>query len=564
MKIRTSVLGLCLGSSALLIVLTLAGIRQMQKLTRMVASGTQQEEQDHLQSLIDLEQRSIDAFVFDLTYWDDLVAFTHNRNQKFADDNIGNSLETYGLDAAYIFSPEFEIIYSANAGETEKRPIFEHRTHPVAAAFANQRFIHFFLQSPIGLLEAFGASIHPTNDKERATDPQGYLVVLRYWNDKQIDKLSQLSQSTITVDSLFKEMKGADQSGETCHITIPLNNQNNQPTAILHARKDMDYLRSHATLLKNYLAFFMSIHVALAVMLMTGLYVWVLRPLKHVSQSLKEGSTAPIRNLTHYEEINEIEQQITFRLQQTEELKKAQQDAESANLAKTQFLRNISHELKTPLNGIFGAEQLMETTELDDTQLEFIHIIKECGHGLNALIDQLLTLSGLECGMLNLNQHPLDIRDILAGANRFGADLADQGPISFSMSYCDEDMPHVLIGDALRVQEILTHLISNAFKFTHEGNVSLTVTKQDELAKEIIYRFSVSDTGIGVDQTDLDQLTKIFTQADASNTRNYAGLGIGLSIVRMLVSKMDGTIYVTKGADKGSVFSVEIPFRKIT
>jgi signal transduction histidine kinase len=556
-------LGLCLGSSALLIVLTLAGIRQMQKLTQMVNTGTQLEEQEHLQSLIALEQEAIESFVFDVTHWNDLVEFTHNRDQKFADENIGDSLETYGLDAAWVFSPDFEILYSANTVKTEKLPIFEHRTHQVASAFATQRFIHFFLQSPIGLLEAFGASIHPTEDREHATEPQGYLVVLRHWGEKQTDRLSLLSQSTVTVDCKFMNTERADTSDETCHVTIPLVNQNNRPAAILHARQDMDYLRSHGMLLKNHLAVFMSVHAALAVMLLAGLYVWVLRPLKCVSQSLKEGSTAPISNLIHYEEIREIEQQITLRLQQTDELKKAQQDAESANLAKTQFLRNLSHELKTPLNGIFGAEQLLETTQLDETQREFITIIKECGHGLNALIDQLLTLSGLECDVLILNQHPLDIRDILAGANRFGTDLANKGSISFGLSYCDADIPPLLIGDALRVQEILTHLISNAFKFTHEGNVSLTATKQNELANEIVYRFSVSDTGIGVDQTDLDELTRMFTQADTSNTRNYEGLGIGLSLVRMLVSKMNGTICVTRAADTGSIFSVDIPFRKI-
>lgn len=564
MKIRARIWGLCLGSASVLIILALASVYQMQQLIRTVERGAQQSALDHLQSLLSSERQAIESFVFSATWWDEMVAFIQTKETSFGDEYVRDELETYELDAGWVFDPDFKLVYSAKQASPHPVPALARRFALMKTAFSRNPFVHFFLHTPSGIYEVFGASIHPSTDKERKTDPKGYFIVTRRWDSKLTEELADLSQSALSLRPPFREFSEPEEGRPNCQVAIPLRNPAGQPVAILQASQNYGYLQTHQRLTNKYLILFVSAYVTLATALILGLYTWVLRPLKHISRCLKENSPAPIKKLLHYDEIREIEEKLAAYLLQAQELNKAIVAAESATQAKTQFLRNLSHELKTPLNGIFGAEQLLETTPLGENQSEYLEIIRNCGEDLHVLIDQLLTLARIECGTFELNLQPINMEALIAEVCLIGQKKAAECQISFTCIRDEAELPPILIGDPLRLKEMLTQLIGNAFKFTREGEIKLNVSTLSETGGEIRLLFSIADTGIGICTEDLNEMMGMFTQGDSSDTRQYEGLGIGLALVQAITAAMNGKISCKSALGKGSTFTLELPFRKVT
>lgn len=259
-----------------------------------------------------------------------------------------------------------------------------------------------------------------------------------------------------------------------------------------------------------------------------------------------------------YKQKQELFQMMMTLGEKNRELTIQREKAEKATDAKSFYLAYMSHEIRTPLSGILGVSRVLEKTSLDAEQKKLLQTVISSGEHVISIINDILDYSKIESGQVALEKIPFDLREVVGSVCGLLVHNAHEKNIRLEVSV-DEALPSSLIGDPLRINQIVTNLVNNAIKFTDQGGVTIRVSVPEYRENQVRVKISVTDTGIGISDEGKKKLFKEYSQTELSTSRKYGGTGLGLAICKNLVSLMEGEIGVNSQAGEGAEFWVEVP-----
>jgi two-component system, sensor histidine kinase and response regulator len=519
-----------------------------------------QRQQLTIQNVVNQHSRSLTRELKLETIWGEAYQKTRERDHAWMDSSFGEFFtEILGYSAVYVLADDDTSIYAhendaerdAKAFET-LRPSIAHQISAVRSTststslqvtetevkLGDRTVIHrgsadltTFQDRPVVVTVT---TIQPDDMPENGLLDKPYLLVA-------IQPIDETVTAQLGNTFGFEGLQWAKTKPNVNLATVEIKSSTGQPVGLLTWTRDRPGFDIAKVMAKGLGAAFTLL------ILLSALFV---------SRGRKESALLNART----EELHELNATLERRvLARTKELEQASLIAKHASAAKSQFLANMSHEIRTPMNGVFGMTDLLMRTGLDSRQTKLVRTINESAKSLLTIINDILDLSRIESGKLELETHEFNLRESIEQTIDLFATQADAKGIALSV-FVDPSLPNAVIGDSGRLKQILLNLTGNALKFTEHGEVNIHVTEIGKGIGKSTIRFVIRDTGIGIGKDTQEKLFQPFSQAESSISRRFGGTGLGLSIARHLANLMGGDIGLESELGNGTTVTIEIPF----
>lgn len=513
---------------------------------------TQKQLDNEITSLMKLNAEPPKSTIVDVTYWDELVTFVTSKDQNWFQNSIASTVDMYAMEYLGVYDLEGNQVGNAHANQLKAPVTFV--TKPLLSKLYQKKIMNFFVKLPEGYAEVFMATIHPSNDpKKTKTTPKGYFVMMRLLDKDYRKRLQEISSCTITfTNSDSNELLYDDYIKDI----YTLRGWDGSKIVNLSLQRKF-YVNFNTT--EKILFVILLFFIAYIISSLLFLRKWISHPLTLTTKILETGNKKAINELKKSKgEFHNIARLFEESFTQQKQLEKAKLKAEESDKLKTAFLTNLSHEIRTPMNAILGFSELLQNKDIEEKEKkDYIEIISKSGGNLVSIIDDLIEMSKIDAHQVTPNLSSLDIDDCV---NEIYQSVKITVPknknINFILSRPEEDLPHNVFTDIVKLKQILINLLTNAIKFTTEGSIELSY-KWNPKKNQLV--FSVKDTGLGIDKENQKYIFDRFRRVEGDYSIKVGGLGLGLSITKAYVEMMGGTISLISELNVGSKFKFTLP-----
>ena len=493
--------------------------------------------------LLEIEGKNTEVFVRDYTFWDEMVDFISSKDKTFAEENIDTGAETFNASVVEVYDAKRTLIYGLqNDDVVIPTQVFDQ--------LDKERFAHFFMRVGDGIVEIRGATVHPTEDAERKTNPRGYFFAGRILDEEYTQVLADITRGSVTIfSSLPKnadELDTIDSSRGYISFVRGLSGWDGVPVGHLRVEKEfLGISQFYTSLLKQFWTF-STFLFALIVVVYIFLVRFVARPLRILSRGIRDQNTKPIEGMK--EEKSEFGDLAGLVLRFSEKI----------DIAKTDFVSLISHQLRTPLTIIGWYIERLEKflkneNRLEDKGGEYVKGISEANKRMVSLVNATVEISRIESGNLHLKLEEIDLPCIVDEVVEELTPTMTSKNISFEKKY-EENIPRPVLDERL-VFIIIENVLSNAVKYTDkDGSISLYISGEKNSV-----RINVTDTGIGISPSDQVNIFKKLFRTENAKKKDPEGSGLGLYIAKAMAETQGGTIELSSLEGKGATFSIKLP-----
>lgn len=550
-KTYPKILLLIISSSVFFIFLYFSLYYYTNQIEKRVYKNSSEQFGNEVVKLLDLDSKPISVAIINDTNWDEFVDFFKTKDVYWYNETIGNEMNTYKVD--YMGAYDIQKKYITNTA-TYKIAVKDFVPQSAIVKLNKSRLIKFYMRIPAGIVEVFGASVHPSNDPlKNKTDPSGYFFVARVLDDSFINEVKGLTRSDV---SLVTNNREHEIEKNKIYATVDLKDYQGKVVSRLQFVRNFDvYFDNTMNILYIIIAFF--IFNLIFSLIFAGKLVYY--PLSLIARILKTGNTKAIQKLkVTTGEFRLIGNLFEENINQKKELVNAKLKAEESDKLKSSFLANLSHEIRTPMNAILGFTELMTNNDLSGKErLEYLNIIDKSGRNLVAIIDDLIEMSKIDSHQVKPNYAEVNLESCINELyETIKITINKSKNIHFHIIKNENSANYNIITDETKIKQVIINLVTNAIKFTDEGYVGFGYEIDHE--KEII-KFTVKDTGVGIDKKNHKYIFDRFKRVEGESAIKVGGLGLGLAISKAYVEMMGGTIELESKANIGSVFSFSIP-----
>lgn len=527
-----------------LLILVLALYYYMKVQEQHIYDSSNKIYKNEIHSLMKLDSENLTSLIVEITYWDEFVTFLKTKNINWFNASVASIVNNYKVEYIVVYDLDAHFVTKV---ATPKIKTFDFIPKEAIRKVLNKKIDKFYLKIPEGIVEVYGATIHPSNDPyKNKTKPAGCFFMVRLLDNDYFANFEKISTSNIEFYTK------SDNNIKSVSFVYPLKDYNQKIIQQLYFKRayNIDF----------WITKFILTVITIALILSWIIYFyfankWSKLPLSFIKKILKNGDPNAIQSLKNIRgEFRYIGKLFEENQLKTKELNLAKTKAEESDKLKTAFLMNLSHEIRTPMNAIIGFSDLLNNDTISEKERnDYITIIKQSGKNLIEIIDDLVEMSKIDSNSIKPNFTVFDLNEFVSFTKETYDLMQSNKEIDFKIITADSHLP-IILTDKVKVQEIICNLLNNAFKFTKKGFIILEIGVENNSLK-----IQVKDSGIGIPAEFQLNVFKRFSKINSKNISANEGLGLGLAISKAYVEMLNGTITFESKEHVGTTFKVAIP-----